>query len=79
MKKSAGLVAIGLRGRASNRRIDEKIRERAMAIVKSPDWHDFRPTFASEQLAKRHEIQLSKVTVRQWMMAEESGTAKGAR
>jgi hypothetical protein len=35
-----------------------------------PDWHDFAPTFASQQLAKHHEIKVSKETVRKWMMAE---------
>ncbi len=35
-----------------------------MEILKQPEWHDFGPTFASEQLAKRHEIQVSKETVR---------------
>ena len=79
--KTAGdaVVVHGLRGRISNRRIDEKIRERAMEIVKSPDWHDFRPTFASEQLAKRHQIQVSKETVRQWMMVEGIWQSKGRK
>jgi len=79
--KTAGdaVVVHGLRGRVSNRRIGEKIRERAMEIVKSPDWHDFRPTFASEQLAKRHQIQVSKETVRQWMMVEGIWQSKGRK
>jgi len=77
--KGDGVVVHGLRGRRSNRRIDEKIRERAMEIVKSPDWHDFRPTFASEQLAKQHQIQVSKETVRQWMMAEGVWESRGRK
>ena len=32
-EKGDGVVVHGLRGRASNRRVDEKIRERAMEIV----------------------------------------------
>ncbi len=40
--KGDGVVVHSLRGRPSNRRIDEKIRKRAMEIVKSPDWHDFQ-------------------------------------
>ena len=51
-EKGDAVVVHGLRGQASNRRIDEEIRGRAMAIVKSPDWHDFGPTFAAEQVAK---------------------------
>jgi hypothetical protein len=77
--KGDGVVVHGLRGCPSNRRIDEKIWERAMEIVKSPDWHDFRPTFASEQLAKRHQIQVSKETVRQWMMAEGIWQSQGRK
>jgi hypothetical protein len=75
--KGDAVVVHGLRGRPSNRRIDEEIRARAMEIVKSPDWHDFKPTFASEQLAKRHQIQISKETVRQWMIAEGLWESKG--
>ncbi len=77
--KGDGVVVHSLRGRPSNRRIDEKIRKRAMEIVKSPDWHDFRPTFASEQLAKRHQIQVSKETVRKWMMAEGVWQSRGCK
>ena len=76
-EKGDAVVVHGLRGRSSNRRIDEEIRGRAMEIVKSPDWHDFKPTFASEQLGKRHQIQVSKETVRQWMIARGSGRARG--
>jgi len=68
--KGDAVVVHGLRGRASNRRIGEEIRARAMEMVKSPDWHDFKPTFASEKLAKLHQIQVSKETVRQWMIAD---------
>ena len=50
------MVVHGLRGRASNRKIDAETREQAMEILKQPDWHDFGPTFAGEQLAKRHGI-----------------------
>ncbi len=68
--KGDAVVVHGLRGHPSNRRIAEEIRVRAMKIIKTPDWHDFGPTFASEQLAKRHQIHVSKETVRKWMMAE---------
>jgi len=77
--KGDAVVVHGLRGRSSNRRIDEEVRMRAMQIVKSPEWHDFKPTFASEQLAKRHQIQVSKETVRQWMMAEGIWQSKGRK
>lgn len=64
-----GVVVHGLRGRASNRRFNEQMRVRAIKLLKQPEWHDFGPTFASEQLAKRHSIEVSKETVRGWMVA----------
>ena len=63
------VVVHGLRGKASNRRIEEQTRLRAVEFLKQPEWHDFGPTFASEQLVKRHGIQASKETVRRWMVA----------
>jgi hypothetical protein len=77
--KGDAVVVHGLRGRPSNRGIGKDIRRQAMEIVKSPDWHDFKPTFASEQLAKRHQIQVSKETVRQWMIAEGIWQSKGIK
>ena len=34
------IVVLGLSGRESNRRIDEKTREKALEILGQPDWHD---------------------------------------
>ncbi len=62
------VVVHGLRGRASNRRISKEWHAKALAILKQPGWHDFGPTFASEQLGKRHQIEVSKETVRKWMV-----------
>src|SRR6202790_4830463 len=64
-----GVVVHGLRGRASNRQIDPQTQARAIELLRQPEWHDFGPTFASEQLAKRHSIEVSKETVRGWMVA----------
>src|SRR6202789_2397378 len=55
MKKQGDAVAVhGLRGRASNRKIAATVQARAIKILKQAEWHDFGPTFAAEQLAKRH-------------------------
>ena len=51
--------------------IAEELKARAMEVVTSPEWHDFGPTFASQQLAKRHQIEVSKETLRQWMIEEK--------
>ena len=81
MKTTGDAVVLhGLRGRESNRRIEEGIKEQAMKILKLPDWHDFGPTFASQQLSKRHRIGVSKETLRKWMIADglwESKTGQG--
>ncbi len=67
-KEGDRVVLHGLRGKVSNRRISEETKARAMAYLKQPEWHDFGPTFAAEQLAKRHDIDVSKETVRGWMV-----------
>lgn len=69
MKKQGDRVVVhALRGRASNRKITAKVQVRALEILQQPDWHDFGPTFASEQLAKWHGIELSDETLRRWMI-----------
>jgi hypothetical protein len=51
-----------------NRRIDEQTQARVVELLKQPEWYDFGPTFASQQLAKQHHIDVSKETVRAWMV-----------
>ena len=77
--KGDAVVVHGLRGRESNRRIEEKIKVQAMKILKLPDWHDFGPTFASQQLAKRHKIEVSKETLRKWMTEAGLWTSRRER
>jgi len=67
-QRGDGVVVHGLRGRASNRKIATETRKRVVEVLKQPDWHDFGPTFASEQLAKRHQIRVGKETLRGWMI-----------
>ena len=69
MKKEGDAVVVhGLRGRTSNRRINTTVQAQAMEILRQPEWHDFGPTFASEQLAQRYQIQVGKETLRGWMV-----------
>src|SRR5579871_542414 len=71
MKKQGDAVVIhGLRGRSSNRKIADKTREAALAVLRRPEWHDFGPTFAAEQLGKRHQIEVGKETLRGWMIED---------
>src|SRR5215471_18541721 len=69
MKRQGDAVVVhGLRGRTSNRKLSDKTQRQAVAILRKPEWHDFGPTFAAEQLAKRHQIQVGKETLRRWMI-----------
>ncbi len=69
MKRQGDAVVVhGLRGRASNRKLRPETQRQALKLLKQPDWHDFGPTFASQQLAKRHGIEVSDETVRKWMI-----------
>src|ERR1039457_4421867 len=44
------------------------MQRQGLAILKQPDWHDFGPTFAADQLAKRHQIEVGKETLCGWMI-----------
>ncbi len=80
MKREGDRVVVhGLRGRASNRKLAAKVQAQAMEILKQPDWHDFGPTFAAEQLAKRHQIQVGKETLRGWMIEAGLWKSKSRR
>src|SRR6266853_2416940 len=69
MSKHGDVVVVHvLRGRPSNRKLPAETQRQALAILKQPEWHDFGPTFAAEQLAKRHQIQVGKETLRGWMI-----------
>ena len=65
-----------LRGKASNRRLPASLRTRALKLVQAK-YGDFGPTLACEYLAKEDGVELSKETLRQWMMAE--GLRRGRR
>jgi len=77
-RKGDAVVVHGLRGRKSNRKIAEKTQREAMAIVRR-EYADFGPTLASEYLAEKHHITVSKETLRKWMIAAglwKAGRAK---
>jgi transposase len=69
LKKHGDKVVVhGLRGKASNRKIEEKIEREAVKILSGAVYEGFGPTLAAEYLGKQHGIEASKETVRQWMM-----------
>lgn len=57
-----------LRGRVSNRRLAESVRPKALKLVQVK-YGDFGPTLACEYLAKNDAVEVSKETLRQWLMA----------
>jgi len=77
-RKGDAVVVHGLRGRPSNRKIGEKTQREAMAIVQR-EYADFGPTLASEYLAEKHRITVSKETLRKWMMAAGVWKARRAK
>src|SRR2546425_7159260 len=62
-----GIVHRG-RGRRSNRRLPESLRTQTLKLVQAK-YRDFGPTLACEYLAKDHEVEVSKETLRQWLIA----------
>jgi hypothetical protein len=69
-------VIHGLLGKPSNRRIEEKIERQAVKILSAPVYEGFGPTLAAEYLGKKHGIEASKETVRQWMIRGKVWRAK---
>lgn len=67
-ERGDGVVVHGLRGRPSNRKLSAEVHRHALTILKQPDWHDFGPTFAAEQLAKQYQLEVGKETLRKWMI-----------
>jgi transposase-like protein len=75
-KRGDKAVVHGLRGRLSNRRIDEALEKSAVKILAADVYQGFGPTLAAEYLGKKHQIEASKETVRKWMMASKLWRAK---
>ena len=55
------------RGRPSNRKLAEAVREQAVDLVRDR-YADFGPTLACEKLIEQHGFDLSRETLRRWMI-----------
>jgi hypothetical protein len=75
-KRGDKAVVHGLRGRPSNRRMEESVEKTAVKILGMEVYQGFGPTLAAEYLRKKHKIEASKETVRKWMMAGKLWRAK---
>ncbi len=66
--KGDGALMHALRGQPSNRKLDEKIKQKALEILRGEDYRGFGPTLAAEYLASKHGIHAGRETVRNWMV-----------
>ncbi|MCB1470333.1 MAG: ISNCY family transposase [Rhizobiaceae bacterium] len=74
---AAGLAS-KKRGRPSNRRHPKDFRNEALDLVRE-HYVDFGPTLAAEKLLERHQIGVSKETLRQWMTEAGIWTSRRER
>src|SRR5258708_7178573 len=70
------VVAHALRGLPSNRKISADIEQEAVSILSQSVYRGFGQTLASEYLAKKHNIEVSRETVRQWMIGAKLWRAR---
>ena len=75
-REGDGGILHRLRGRASKRRIAEAVREKVVRLVKQ-EYGDFGPTLATEYLAEKHQVKISRETLRKLLM--EAGVWKRKR
>ena len=66
--KGDAAVVHALRGRRSNRKLDEKTKQAALKILGREVYAGFGPTLAAEYLADKHDIHVGRETVRNWMI-----------
>lgn len=62
----APAIADRRRGRHSNNRLPDAVRDHAVDLVRKL-YPDFGPTLAAEKLAERHNLRISRETLRNWM------------
>jgi transposase-like protein len=72
-----------LRGKRSNRKVPEELKRRAVQLYRQKKqarlWHDYGPTLASEELAERHGIHISRETLRHWLIEAKLWRPRPAR
>ena len=78
-KRGDKAVIHGLRGKPSNQRIGKSVEEEAVQILSADLYKGFGPTLAAEYLADKHDIEVSKETVRQWMIRAKLWQAKAQK
>src|SRR4029077_404407 len=72
-----------LRGRPSNRKTPEAVKRRVLQLFRQKQqaklWHDYGPTLAAGGVAEDYGIQVSRETLRQWLMEAKLWRARRSR
>ncbi|MGB9457827.1 MAG: helix-turn-helix domain-containing protein [Bryobacteraceae bacterium] len=76
-RKGDRAVIHELGGRASNRKLPAEMGQRVITVLSDPVYRGFGPTLAAEYLHQRHQITVSKETLRRWIV--EAGLWKAGR
>jgi hypothetical protein len=74
----ASAIANQRRSRPSNNRFSDEVRDHAVALVRQL-YPDFGPTLAAEKLAERHNLRVSRETLRNWMRHAGIWTSRAER
>lgn len=71
----------GLKGRQSNRRLNDEVASMALSAIHAPDWEGFGPTFAQQKLEEYFGLRLGIETMRRMMVSSGLRTIRrrGAR
>jgi len=77
-KEGDGAVVHKLRGRPSNRRIDDAVRKQALSLYRGK-YLGFGPTLAAEKLLERDQVSVAVRTLRQWLLNEGLWTQQRRR
>src|SRR4030095_16162229 len=67
-KRGDRAVTHGLRGKPSKNKIEDEVREAGATSLRQGAYRGFGPTLASEYLANKHGLEVSRETVRRWMV-----------
>jgi len=77
-RNGAVALASGKRSKAANNKYPEELRERSCYLVRQY-YSDFGPTLAAEYLYEQHQINISRETLRKWMVEDGIWTTRAAR
>jgi hypothetical protein len=73
-----GSVVHGLRGRPSNRRVDDAVKQSALELYRRK-YLGFGPTLAAEKLAEQDEVEVAVRTLREWLLSQGLWTRQRRR